>query len=331
MISTTNEIANKLSYRIFRNDDLEKVLDLWEKFSGWGAITEQQFYDWHMNTPYGNCMIVVAEDTDEGVIAQMIFVPSKVYIEGVEKNAYRIMAPIIKNDFRELDIKSFDHPAYAMFRFGIKEAKKNDHNVIYFLPSLGWVAAVKTFSKYGLPEASIAINDCLRIKLDVGNIFSYKHSESYYVQCGQFNEEYDQLWEDAKTSLSIQSAVVRRAKWLMWKRAPHLLLEMRSKKSNQLKGYIVIKKDSGLVVDLLARSVEEMESVVCLSVEFLQQNNSDSHQQKITEIKLMQTPIINKVLNSIEHDKIDFRFALVHYHLDDEVQKNIEWFIMPDD
>jgi hypothetical protein len=331
MISTSNETAIKLSYRIFIESDLEKVLELWEKNSGWGAITRQQFYEWHMNTPYGNCMIIVAEDALDGVIGQMIFVPSKVYIDGGEKNAYRVMAPIIKNDFREFDIKHFDHPAYAMFRFGIQEAKKNDHEIIYFLPSLGWVAAVKTFPKYGLPAASIAINDCLRIKRDTDNIFPNEHLGNYYLQSGHFNEEYEQLWDDAIVSLSIQCAVVRHSKWLKWKRAPHILFEMRNKTNHQLKGYIVIKKDSGLVVDLLARSIEEMESVVRLTVQWVHQNNADDQQHTFTEIKLMQTPFINKVLNSISHDKIDFRFAFVYYFLDGQMQNNKEWFIMPDD
>ncbi len=330
MISTIKETATKLSYRIFKQSDLEKVLELWEKYSGWGAISEQQFHDWHMNTPYGDCMIIVAEDSVDGVIGQMIFVPSKVYIDGSEKKSYRIMAPIINNNFRGFDIKDIEHPAYAMFRFGIKEAKKNDHNIIYFLPSLGWVATVRTFPKYGLPEASIAINDCLRLKLNDDNIFPDKHSD-YYVQPGNFNEEYDQLWEGAINSLPIQCAVARHAIWLKWKKAPHLLFEMRSKTNHQLKGYIVIKKDAGLVVDLLAGSIEEMQSVVLLTVQLLHQNNSDNQEQKFTEIKLMQTPVIDKVLLSIPHDKIDFRFAFVHFFLCEQIPENKEWFIMPDD
>lgn len=331
MISTSNEIATKLSYRLFKESDLEKVLELWEKYSGWGLITAQQFHEWHMNTPYGDCMIIVVEDIVDGVIGQMVFVPSKVYIDGVEKDSYRVMAPIIKNDFREFNIKHFDHPVYAMFRFGIKEAKKNDHNVIYFLPSIGWIATVKTFPKYGLPEASIALNDCLRIKLNIDNSFFNNSLEKYYVQPGNYGKEYDQLWEDAVTSLSIQCAVARHAKWLEWKRAPHLLFEMRNKSNHQLIGYIVIKKDSGLVIDLLARSIEEMEIVVRLTLEHLGQNNANDQQQIFTEIKLMQTSLINSVISSIPHDKIDFRFAFVHFSLYQQLDDNKEWFIMPDD
>lgn len=324
------EVAT-LTYRLYQDSDLNGILGLWKNDSGWGAISATQFREWHMDTPYGNCMIVVADDDVEGIIGQMIFVPSKIWLKGKEISSYRIMAPIIKNDFRGPDIKDFDHPAYAMIRFGIRKAEEQDYQMIYIIPSIGWVQLIKTFPRYGLPQASIALNDCLAILLSDNNIQLNKESGKFYVQQGSFDKEYDQLWEEAVRTLPIQCAVSRNSKWLKWKRGPHLHFEMRNQFDNQLRGYIVIKKNSGLVVDFLARSVNEIESLILLTIQLLRKNTPALEDYGFTEMKFMQTPTIDRVLLSIPHDKIDFRFAFVNFFLNAHVQEEIEWFIMPDD
>lgn len=124
---------------------LQEYLSFGKKNSGWGGITPQQFHDWHMDTPYGPCMIIVAEDNKGGIIGQIVFMPSKVYIDGRVKDYYRDMAAIIKNDLRGFNIKDFDHPTYAMLRFGIEQGKINGSKIIYSLPSIGWATTAKTF------------------------------------------------------------------------------------------------------------------------------------------------------------------------------------------
>ena len=71
-----------------------------------------------------------------------------------------------------------------------------------------------------------------------------KQFDNSYLQAGDFNEEYDQLWEEANRSLPLQCSVVKCAKWLKWKTSRHLLFEMRRQTNHQLRGYIVIKKEA---------------------------------------------------------------------------------------
>lgn len=170
-----------------------------------------------MDTPYGPCMIIVAEDNKGGIIGQIVFMPSKVYIDGRVKDYYRDMAPIIKNDLRGFDIKDCDHPTYAMLRFGIEQGKINGGKIIYSLPSIGWATTAKTFPKYSLIEASINMYNRLRIRLTDNISITNKQFDNSYLQAGDFNEEYDQLWEEAIRSLPIQCSVVKCAKRLKWK------------------------------------------------------------------------------------------------------------------
>jgi hypothetical protein len=276
-------------------------------------------------------MIIVTEDAQKRVIGQMIFVPSKVLVDGNEVNAYRIMAPIISNDYRGLDIRNYEHPAHAMFRFGVEEARKNNCEVIYFLPSIKWVATAKAFPKYGLPEASISVYDGVQISCSADHKVAKHSLEDYYIQPGKFDAEYDQLWQEAIKSLPIQRAVSRNSNWLKWKRGPHLLLEVRDRDKDNLVGYIVIKKSSGLVVDLLAGTLLQLELVLQLTVQLLHEGNSYKPEVNLSGIKLMLTPLIQKVIHSIPNDKIDFQFAFVYFFLTEKVKGNTEWYIMPDD
>ena len=317
-----------LSYRRYEDRDLKQILGLWENHSGWGAITPKQFHDWHLATPYGPCMMVVAEDDQEGVVGQMVFAPSKICVSGAIVKSYRTMAPVVQSSFRGADIKSYDHPAYGMFRFGLEEAKRDGCEIIYFLPSIGWINIVKAFPRFGLPEGSTRIYDCVSIPLAQGDAPAAGLPDDYYVRAGRFNDEYDALWNDATSSIPISCGVAKYADWLRWKRDRSLLFELRYKSDHQLRGYIVIKKESSLVKDLLARSVDEMQLVLRSTVQFLRQ---DSTYASLSELKMMKTPTVIDILGAISHEKVSFRFAFVWFSLIGQNAGEKEWFIMPDD
>lgn len=329
MSSLSKEIASTLSYRLYNNDDQNAILELWEKYSGWGAITLEQFTDWYLNTPFGPCMVVVAEDEQYGIVGQIIFVPSKAYIDGKEINAYRVMAPIVNKDFRALNIKDFNHPAYAMFRYGLKEAKDRDHPFIYFLPSIGWLSLVRTFPKYGLPKANLSIHNCLQVDITAG--FANTESNQYYIKPGNVNEEYDELWTSSMTALRPDCSVVKKSVWLKWKRKDQIVFEMRHQGDQQLKGYIIIKKSAALVLDILAPGIEEMALLIQLLIQYLHTNKVENNGVQFSCLKFMQTATVDKILRFIPHYTIDFRFAAVNFSLDEKSLENKQWFIMPDD
>lgn len=331
MSSPSIENTEKLSYRLYQDNDMEGVLELWEKYSGWGGITEKQFVDWHINTPLGPCIIVVALDSAEQIVGQIVFVPSVVYAAQKENTAYRVMAPIINAAVRGADIKNFDHPAFSMLRFGMDEAKKRGNYIIYFIPSVGWLNVLKTFSKFGLPQPSMSSFGCLRISLSDETLQLQNLNEAYYIQQGSFGEEYDALWTDSAARLPLIWAVKRSADWLRWKRGNHLLLEMRDRIHHKLKGYVVIKRSAGLIVDILAPSIEEMQGALQHTVHWLQQRRINN-ESRLAEIKLMQTPVMEQVVQPIQHDTLPYRFAFAWLSLNGCQQiSEEETFIMPDD
>jgi hypothetical protein len=93
-------ITTELTYRLYEEKDLPHVLRLWEESSGWGAITEEQFHQWYLNTPYGPCIVIVASDEDDNVVGQLVFTPSHVQVTNKVLKAVRAAAPILHESFK---------------------------------------------------------------------------------------------------------------------------------------------------------------------------------------------------------------------------------------
>src|SRR5688572_948673 len=121
-MTPTVQTERKIQCRLFREEDLPSILELWEEASGWGSLTETEFRRWYLKTPDGPCIIVVAVDENNKIVAQEIFSPARMHLAGNELTALRISAPILHQSIRQRDIRNSDHPAIAMFHVGIKEA-----------------------------------------------------------------------------------------------------------------------------------------------------------------------------------------------------------------
>lgn len=321
--------AAPLTYRLFEDSDLPGILTLWKNFSGWGGITEQQFYDWHINTPAGPCSIIVAQTQEGEIIGQMVFRPTKMLLRGEEVNGSRVMAPILNDNFRESDIKNYDHPTYAMFRLGISYAASKNIDIIFFSPSIGWVPVVKTFPKYGLPDPEISIIDCIGI--DVKKIFSSVIPETnlFEVQQGKISSAYESLWNKFVKSYPVENAISRSTNWLKWRRSDDLILEAYHPETEELKGVVIIKKKTGQIVEIIAESMENLQQTLKAVSRWLYQNLNEIN---ISEIKLMHTPFAEQLVLGMPHHTVNFRFAFVCLSPQrKEVPLIREWFIMPDE
>ena len=237
--------VEQLTYRIFNENDIPGILSLWEKFSGWGEISEKQFKDWHINTPNGPCTIVIAQTQDGEIIGQMVFRPTMVLINGSKVVGYRVMAPILNNNFRESDLRSYDHPSHCMIRLGNAHAIANNIQVIFFSPSIGWVPILKVFPGYGLPDTQVALFDCIGIDVSKINADKANETELLQVETGIISEKYEKLWERFIVNCKINNAISRSADWLQWRRGDDLILEANDVETQELKGVVIIKKKHG--------------------------------------------------------------------------------------
>lgn len=327
-------VTTELTYRLYEDKDLEGVLQLWEHYSGWGAITHQQFEDWYLKTPYGPCLVVVAENEEGEIVGQIVFFPSVIYINGREEKAIRASAPIVNPTCRHQSLNHADHPALALIKFGMETGSKKGYEIVYSFPAQGWATLLKAFPRYGLQQMHVALYDCFAISLQAVNVQAVEEMGAGLLQ-SNFSEEYDRLWDDAVWELPIRCAIKRNAKWLQWKIFQHAVIEIRSKASRVLVGFVAVNKKSGLIVDMLARTNADLSNVLQATVHYLQSLNDGSELSGLNKLTGMLSSVTQAALENIPYTKENFTFAFSSTPLQDEslfeslAPEN--WYMMPND
>jgi hypothetical protein len=315
-----------LIYREYQDEDINEILGLWERDSGWGSISVEQFHIWHTHTPNGKCIIIITTTNEGEIIGQMVLRPTTFFSNGIKVSGYRLMAPIIKEGYRGKSIRDFDHPVYAMTRFGIRLAVQKNIDIVYAIPSLGWVNGLKTFPNFGLPDPKILIFDCIGIDISIAGLPAEKDELNFTIKQSVISEDHEILWRKFISSAGKITAVDRTVDWLRWKRSNQIILELRNL-SGDLLGVIVIRPD-GQVSELIAGDTSTMQLTIVYAAHWL----SGNRHLGVTELKFMQTDYIQQVIEEIPHYKVDFRFAFSYFNPENRpLPPPPEWFLMPDD
>lgn len=326
----------KLTYRIYKDGDMEGVLQLWGLYSGWGAITEQQFNEWYINTPYGRCLIVVATNEEEQIVGQTVFIPTMFNINSVVVKAYRVSSPILNNSCHKISIRNGNHPAHAMFNLGVKIGKQQGYRFVYGFPAPGWIPLIKAFARYGLPEGEVLSYDCFSVSLEEDMIFNIQNIKiSICLSDHNFNEEWDQLWNDTVKQFPMKGGVKRHRKWLSWKLKGQHVFEARNKDNHQLFGYVAIQKNSGLLIDMLARTKGDLEEILIAVIHTLRFSNPDRISIQVNKLIGMLSPVVQLAMQNIPFKKENFEFAFSYFSFNNTLDKEhinpADWYLMPND
>ncbi|HZH66614.1 MAG TPA: GNAT family N-acetyltransferase [Flavisolibacter sp.] len=327
-------ITTELTYRLYEEKDLPHVLRLWEESSGWGAITEEQFHQWYLNTPYGPCIVIVASDEDDNVVGQLVFTPSHVQVTNKVLKAVRAAAPILHESFKGGKITQYEHPVFAMFRKGMEIAKQQGFSIIYLFPALGWTTVLKLFPRYGLPDMQPASYSCFSFSLQDPSTFYPKQDDRYVeLLTIPFSSEYDQLWKEAASAFPIHCGVMRNASWLNWKLGGHTVFEIRDRPTKKLSGYIAVKKETGLIVDVLAKDSNNLIKNIQAVVHTLHYQNPDRISTPYTQLNGMYSSLFQSLFPNVE--TINFSFAFGCCSLNEAIGAEQvspqNWYMMPND
>lgn len=322
-------MPDNLTYRLFQPADLPGILQLWEEYSGWGGISAKQFDDWYINTPYGQCLIVVAVNQENKIVGQKVFTPSRVYVKGEEKKALRLSAPILAKEIRART-QNTAHPIVGLFNSGVEAAAEQGFNLIYSFPLTTWLPLIRfIFPQIGIDMERVIAEqiECFALTLN-----SYSSNESEYETSiiNLFSNEYDLLWQSAVENFPLNVAIVRKSNWLNWKFGGHLVLEVRKQK--KLVGYAAIKKENGLVEDALAATPDDLKAVI---KEVIRTLSADGDTLPNGEIKLKQSSATASIIENLGFRKIDFKFGFWCFSPDNSIAADdlqlSRWFLMPGD
>lgn len=328
----TLEVVSKLNYRNFEESDIDGILKLWKEESGWGEITLDQFNDWYINTPYGRSIVVVAADDENKIVGQIVYSPSRMIVDNVEIKSLRASAPIIDSNIRQANLRTFDHPAFGLIKKGFEIATEKGFQYIYTFPSYGWLGMLQLFPRLMPNPCETVSYDCFAISLEDTETFSSLKNDHHVIIASDITKEYDELWQDAIKEMPIKCGIARHSKWLKYGIGPQLLLETRTAADNKLLGYITIKKDTGLITDILARNAGDLKHVFNSSLHAMH------HQSKkipvaFTHLKGMLTKNIEPIISENGFSLDSYRFAFGGYLLDTTIDfekiKAENWYMTP--
>lgn len=324
--------TTKLTYRLYKEADKQAIMQLWEEESGWGAITVQQFDDWFLNTPYGNCLIVVAVNDEDKIVGQIINSPSRIIINGREIKSLKVAAPVLHSDFRGMPLGNFDHPAFGMIKAGFELGLREGYQFAFGYPAFGWLAMLRSFPKF-LPNPTEAISiDCFSISLE--DAATFKHSGIMHkisVNTG-FTDEYNTLFEEAVKEMPMKCTVKREPAWLQYVLANHLVLEVRST-DNILKSYAAINKKSGLIIDIFAKNKDTLAATYRSVIYALHQHNKDGIKVNFNKLKGMLSEVAATSIKDTGYVKENYHFAYGGYLLDTSIPfeelMSSQWYMTP--
>mgnify|MGYP002777656241 CR=1 FL=1 len=324
-----------LTYRLFQEADLDAVLELWEHHSGWGGITRQQYHEWYVDTPYEPCISVIAENEEGQVVGQGMFIPSRLFTDGKEIRSVRISAPIFHKDYRQSLLSGRNHPTVGMFLYSLETIRQMGYELTYVFPAAGWVPFLQRFPALGLGTWNLASYPCYELPLTAPETYSETLDPTLDVRLvTQFGPEYDQLWEEAVGHYPIQCGTIRRKEWLQWKLGGHLNLEVRNKATEELIGYLSVKKQGGLIVDALARTSADLRTIYQTAIQSVHHRNPDRLPLPFDTLKGMLTADAERALAPIPYERVEsYTFAFGTYLLDETGVNPApdQWYLMPDD
>ena len=328
--------VSNLTLRLSESKDMQGILTLWEKYSGWGAITEKQYVEWFIDLPYGKCLIVVAENEHREIVGQALLTPTPLLIQGSTVMALRIAAPIFQNDIREATINNTDHLSMRMLLYGMDVGREQGYTLMYTFPARGWLAMFRKLPRINRPDVITDVINCFSISLIENFNKSSDNQYHYSVKpITKFDQLFDKLWKETVVSFPINCGIVRDSRWLNWKIAGHLVLAVTASDEEVLLGYVALNKQSGLIVDALARTPEELSTVLSCVVNSIHHSNSQRIVVPFSEVKGMYTTVFQHVLKRMEHTIVNFQFAFMCYLLNSSLGlenfTTSQWYMMPND
>ncbi|MBK5269376.1 MAG: GNAT family N-acetyltransferase [Bacteroidia bacterium] len=321
-----------INYRSYVKDDVSQILALWENSSDFGSLTPEIFESWFLKTPYENAEIIVAENDHQQLIGQMVFMPTRMIVNGQLIKAMRIAAPILNTNYRFTDAEG--HPIFEMFLKGINHARNLGFSLMYIFPARGWLKVIEMYSKLMIKWYTATYNTfSVAIKMSSDDN-ALGNSDLNFKIVERFTEEYNQLWEKAIINFPIHCGIVRQKEWLSYRLSSHCIVEARHRANHSLQGYFVVKKKSGLLVDMLATSKQELKKLFWCSIEMLASIQPENTLIETGIVTGMYTDLMAFILENktvtFPNYKFDFGCCVLDDNINPDHINPTHWYMMPD-
>lgn len=272
-----HDVAEELTYRLLRECEIDGVSRLCE-LAGWGRpdwLTEFLF-----GGPLGPAIVVVAVTPADEIVAMLCWTPYEVQlwdsIAIAGRGGMLILSPEIRRDARGIGGRFDDlDPVLRMGLVGLRLLDERGWAFMYSFPDPRLVALM---DRVGAGTTTVGGIERRRafpaVKLDFTGTGAEPIPLDVAILQHEFADDYDRLWERARTNLGIECAVLRNARGLNHTRGSKVTLECRTKRGGELLGYATLQRrhEDTILHDLLAVDHEAFDLVTRSVVNWLRAN-----------------------------------------------------------
>lgn len=316
---------------------MASLIALWEQ-AGWGTLTAQQWEQWYELGPCGPCIVALALE-GESIVGQMILSPSRLAVGNRDVLAMRISAPILDHGHRAARAVSMANPFVGMMEVAMHESRRRGVDVVYALPQASWLPFVRRGRRLGKPLLTFATAEpgCVATTLDALNDRSLQLAAVSSVSpVVRFGPEHEALWQRARDGLPIHCGVIRSHEWMQFRNGDQLALDVRDAATGRLVGYSAVRRDSGLLHDVLAATMHDLEQVLAATMHWLAGEHATSVDGTTSGfvLKAMDIPMLHDAYRRLGFTAVDYHFGFMCTALDHALEADIapeRWFLMPAD
>ncbi len=322
----------KINYRLSTTNDIDALVDLWNENAEWGAVDRQGWERVFYHTPNGPTTIVLAtnKETDE-VLAQFVFMPTRISVNGTEISACKPCAPIMKKSARkDLGLTTI----YKMYQFGTKHFVSQGIYLMHIMPDVRWGRGFQLLPGVqvaNFPLWCLFLNEAKPFQLPGGY-----QIENILPSDSRVNE----LWKNASTLH--QCSIVRNAETLAWKLSHRNYKFIGVSYGEHLVGfaaYLYKHEIKGILIfDVLAKNEEMLKLILelaCAKANELKHGLSEKDQINCEKVSILATPPIEKIVAEMGFIKNSYRFSLAVHVLGKKLSKKDvspeRWYVSAND
>jgi len=311
----------RLNYRMHNPDDIDALVQFWKENSGWDDIDRNEWERRFLHTPYGSASVAIAEDVErKEIVGQMIFIPTKVSVDGSELSAHRPYAMVVKQSYKQLSgyLKLVDMVA-KLYNYAIAIFKESGVSLIHMMPDQRWSRLLKF-----LPALQIGSFPLWSLPLETHAKFEMPFGfDAEPISAA--DERIDQLWQESVQLYGC--SVQRNAASLPWKTSHGNYQLLGIYKKGELKGVVAsiakLKDKQWLICDMLTADGDEtltatIQAACRQAVAYKAQLKAHEEMNKVA---VLTTPLMEQVITPIGFKKEDYKFPMLVQLLDKSLTK----------